>query len=451
MPGELIASPQDASRSQQKFQLACEAVQLQLVRQGKRMAVERLIIEGGVRLREIQTDKPDESPIEIKGDIVRVDHANNAHARVHVEGTDALVSARGLTIHGDDIQVERGENHMAIEGPGSMVLPARGGSTPERQGHGPPQNPASPMTVSWKGRMEFVDGRTAKFFGDVHVRGVQTTRRGETLDLLAMGHELDATLNHAVDFSKTKQDPDLDIQQLAFRGSVFLQNRTSQQGKQTSFDQMQVRDLTIDRASGRLHANGPRAWCSSVRYGDSLPTNDSKPREEVGSAKDSDLIYVRVQFEDELVGNMEHREMEFRGLVNTIYGPVAAWDQTLDPDPPDGPAKDVFLLTSDRLAMAQIGPRVDDGKTPIELMAYGDATIEGKGFTARGWRISYARAKDMLILEGDGRSDAKLWLKGSTTPNVAARQIRLWTQSQRYEMNDGSMLDLSRMGSGVRL
>jgi hypothetical protein len=80
--------------------------------------------------------------------------------------------------------------------------------------------PASPMTISWKGSMEF-DGRTAKFVGDVHVSGVQSTREGETLDLLVMGHELDATLNHSVDFSKTKQHPELDIQQLAFRSSSW--------------------------------------------------------------------------------------------------------------------------------------------------------------------------------------------------------------------------------------
>jgi len=448
-PGELITSSQDANGSKQKFAVECQGVQLQLVRQGKRMAVERLIIDGGVQLREVRTTKPGEAPIEIKGDIVQVDHAKGDHARVHVKGTDAVVSARGLTIHGDDIQLRRGENRMEVAGPGSLVLPARKSSAPERQGYRPPQMPASPMTISWKGHMEF-GGRTAKFVGDVHVRGVQSTRDGETLDLLVMGHELHATLNHSVDFSKTKQDPDLDIQELAFRGSVFLQNKTSQHRRQTSFDQMQVRDLSIDRASGRLHANGP-GWGSSVRFRDKLPSGEPASPEAVGESNDSELVYVYIHFKDELVGNIDHREMEFRGLVETVYGPVAAWDQTLDPDPPDGPGDDVFLLTSDRLALAQVGPRADDGKAPIELMAYGDATIEGKGFTARGWRISYARAKDMLILEGDGRNDAKLWLKGSTTPDAAARQIRVWPHNNRYHIDDGSMLELSQIGLGKRV
>jgi hypothetical protein len=237
---------------------------------------------------------------------------------------------------------------------------------------------------------------------------------------------------------------------LAFRGSVILQNKTSQHGRQTSFDQMRVQDLSIDRVSGRLHANGP-GWGSSVRFRDNLRSGEPASPESAGDAGDSELVYVWVHFDDELVGNMEHREMEFRGRVNTVYGPVATWDQTLDPDPPDGPEKDVFLLTSDRLALAQIGPRVDDGRAPIELIAQGDATIETEGLTARGWRISYAKAKDMLILEGDGRNDAKLWLEGSTTPDAEARQIRVWPETNAYQIDDGSKLELSQIGLGTRV
>ena len=52
---------------------------------------------------------------------------------------------------------------------------------------------------------------------------------------------------------------------------------------------------------------------------------------------------------------MENREIEFRGRVQTLYGPVTTWSDSLDPDPLDGPTDGQFLLTSDVLTAAQMG------------------------------------------------------------------------------------------------
>ena len=48
------------------------------------------------------------------------------------------------------------------------------------------------------------------------------------------------------------------------------------------------------------------------------------------------------------------------------------------------------------------------GRRAVELEALGNAVVENITFTARGNRITYAEAKDLLILEGNGRSDAEL-------------------------------------------
>jgi hypothetical protein len=62
-------------------------------------------------------------------------------------------------------------------------------------------------------------------------------------------------------------------------------------------------------------------------------------------------------------------------------------------------------LTCDRMAVAQLANR---GTDDVELEAVGNAIVQGEGFTATGGRISYARSKDQLILEGDGRNDARI-------------------------------------------
>ena len=163
------------------------------------------------------------------------------------------------------------------------------------------------------------------------------------------------------------------------------------------------------------------------------------------------MVYVRVDYEDEAVGNVLARELEFRGRVRTLYGPVAAWDRTLDPDPAEGLGPGQYLLTSDQLAVADAAARMSSQQAGIELTALGNARIEGEAFSARAWRVAYARAKELVILEGDGRADAELWRKGSTTPDAAAQQIRFWTNTQSVQVDGGRFLNLGQVTGPLSL
>ncbi len=160
---------------------------------------------------------------------------------------------------------------------------------------------------------------------------------------------------------------------------------------------------------------------------------------------------MRVDYEDEINGNVLARELEFRGRVRTLYGPVNAWDQTLDPDPAEGLGRGQYLLTSDKLSVADVASRIDSPEAGIELAALGNATIEGEAFSARAWRVAYARAKELVILEGDGRSDAELWRKGSTTPAAAAQQIRFWTNTRSIQVDGGRFFNLDQMTGPLTL
>ncbi len=435
-------------RSSQKFDLAADHLQTQLVRRGQETIVEHLILDGQVRFREVRTEKAGDVPLAITGDVVQVDHANTDFARVRVQGRPSEVSARGVTVVGDTIQLNRGDNRIWIESPGKMLLPP----VASRRGAGPARAAdsaaATPLSVAWGGRMDF-DGRTARFLRDVHVSGSQRSPQGEVFDLLVMGHELAVTLNQEVNLSRDKPPENMDVQELAFVGGVYLQNTGRLRGSQTSYDQLQVRDLTIDQITGRLHAYGP-GWGSSVRYDKGLAERSLNPAADAGSAEPR-LVYLRVDYEDEAVGNVLARELEFRGRVRTLYGPVGAWNQTLDPDPAAGLGRGQYLLTSDRLAIADAAARVSSPEAGIELTALGNATIEGEAFSARAWRLAYAHAKELVILEGDGRADAELWRKGSTTPDAAAQQIRYWTNTQSIQVDGGRFLNLGQVAGPLSL
>ena len=89
----------------------------------------------------------------------------------------------------------------------------------------------------------------------------------------------------------------------------------------------------------------------------------------------------------------------------------------------------VSALTRDTLAVSQAPAAANDGDHPIELVAQGSATAEGRQFTARAQRMTYAQAKDLIVLEGTGRIDAQLWRQvqvASPTSHASARRILFW-------------------------
>jgi hypothetical protein len=431
------------SQPQQRFDLAGDHLQVQLLQCGSDIVVEHLILDGNVRLRETQTARPDEVPLNVVGHLIQLEDANTPRTRMLVQGTPAEVAARNVAVVGNKIQLNRERNRMWIDGPGSMLLPLA--ATALQQGQDtPPATAPGKMTVQWRTRMLF-DGQLAQFEGDVRLRGQQPAKDGEVLDLLMAGGNLEVLLTQRVDFSADKPPADVNVGRVAFHGDVVLQNAGHRNGVRTSIDRMHVRDLTVDQSSGRLQAAGP-GWGASVRRGDQmpkLPGDGPAGRQTADNA--SNLVYLRVDFEDQIFGNLHDRTVEFRGRVRSLYGPVADWRDKLDPDPPEGLAPGVYLMTSDRLALAEMQAAGED-QPAIEVVADGNTTIEGSNFTARAWRVSYARGKELLILQGDGRNDAELWMRGSVTPDAAAQQIRFWTHNNSIQVDGGRFFHLSRNG-----
>ena len=67
-------------------------------------------------------------------------------------------------------------------------------------------------------------------------------------------------------------------------------------------------------------------------------------------------------------------------------------------------------------------------------MATGNVLIEGNQYTARAARASYTEAKDLLILEGDGHTDARLFRQqyvGGPLATASGRTIQYWPRLDR--------------------
>ena len=62
-------------------------------------------------------------------------------------------------------------------------------------------------------------------------------------------------------------------------------------------------------------------------------------------------------------------------------------------------------------------------KTPIDLRATGNAVVEHRDCVAYAHQVKYDQQKDLLVLEGDGRSKVKLVERGAGDSSIVASEI----------------------------
>lgn len=449
---------------QDRFAARGDLVRAELVSDGVRPRLEKAAVLGRVRVRQIASEMPDKPPIELDGNEVQI--ANNAAnlATLHLLGEPARVVMEGLTVVSTNIHLRQDENRLWIDGPGEMQLPDN--VSPKRE-RGPPQA-ALPRDarITWQKRFDF-DGLRARLEDGVVARGSHLLDNGSVQDATIRAAWLDVLLVSRVRFASALAKESgprarpaasrADWSSLTFDGGVTIENRgRSATGAPESFDRLQVRNLTLEQATGAIRAAGP-GWADSVRFGQQFSSALSPGVGPTGTPPPNRLVNLHIDFVAGIEGNFQRRHLDFVEQVRTYYGPVAGWDQRLDPERPASPSHDIVTLTSDRLSVAEtgggepvVGPYGSPLGSALEMQATGNAVLVGRGFTARGARISYARAKELYVLEGNGRGDAQLWLQGNTNPDAVAQTIRFFAQERRFDADGIRFLNVNPLGPGLR-
>jgi hypothetical protein len=158
-----------------------------------------------------------------------------------------------------------------------------------------------------------------------------------------------------------------------------------------------------------------------------------------------------VRFEGPIGGNVHRQELSFSEQVRAVYGPVEDWTAELDPDAPDKLDAQAVLLNCDKLIVRQMPSAIRGQRATVELETIGNTLVEGQTFTARAHKLSFAEAKDLLVLEGNGGTDAQLYRQtkvGGATSQAAARRIMYWRSTNRVEVDDARFLDIGNLGGG---
>ena len=445
---------------------------------GNRSELEEMSLEGQVHVVEEPReqaaaglrDVAAEAGMEIRGDQMQLTRPTRFDARAIVSGRPAEVRGRGLDLQGPLVDFDRGRNRITVDGAGRLKVPVAAGmggfesfgltggmapaaAPPQAVVGGQAAAPPGSLDVNWQGRMDF-DGLTARF-----VDRVVTTSGGTTV----RAGSLDVVFNRPIEFSAGQPQPAArpDVSRIACGSGVRIESESAAQDGAKSTEQLFVRDLVIDRTTGNVTGTGP-GRLSSTRFGQppgmSLPTGPQNPgaappvAAPVAAAQPDELTYLGVDFQRGMRGNINRRVMEFHQRVEAIWGPVARWGDTLDPHAPAGLPPRVVTISSDVLGVGQTPPAPGQKRSSIEMAAGGNVLVEGESFTARSARLTWSEAKDLLVFEGDGRSDAQLYRQakvGAATSSASAGKILYWRALNRVDVDDARYLDLDQLNAGA--
>jgi hypothetical protein len=412
-----------------------------------------LKVEDKVRFTETQTALASDRPLLVTGDRLHVTDANRPETTVVVTGRPAHVEGRGLGLTGTNINVRRSENLAWIDGPGQMDVPLN------QDMEGRPLSNPSMLRVDWRGKMKF-DGRKTHFEDTVTASGTSQQLHTQILDVW---------FDQPVVFGERPSQPPPRVQQIQCRGGVLMENRSlDAAGQQASYDRMSVADLACQMDSGALTAGGP-GWAVSVRRGTagmplpgpggppggpsraaSFPLAGFSPASPATAGDPSQLTCVHLRFLGSITGNIHRREITFHDEVHAARAAVTAWQATLDSDDPETLGPQAVVLRCDHLTTTDMGP-VTGGGSAMELLALGNVITEGNDFTARANRMTYAQAKDLLIFEGDGRTDSELIRQehvGSSASKFSAQKIFFWPQLNQVKVEGVRSFELNQYPNG---
>jgi lipopolysaccharide export system protein LptA len=436
--GETAATPLPP---QQQFHIDGEVLRLQIAVVQREMQVREVVVERNVRLVETKTKNPNDKPTTITGDVLHVVQPIPEQSHVTVTGNPAQVETSGTTITGGKLVLDRPNrttNYMTVEGQGVLSLPV------DRDLQGRPTAVPDVLHLSWQGSMRF-DGVKAVF-----QRGVEGLMRTQYLRTDRLEVLFSKPPNLGPGGESGPGGGKTEIAHVDCYDGVFIESRTANaDGTPATIDRIEARTLSLDQKTGDVAGEGP-GEVTSIRLGSAgnpLTSGPSTTQQAAAPSggEPSTINYLNVRFQRSFTGNQTRRDMTFNNQVRTLYGPVADWNAKIDPDRPEKWSQQTVMIDCDKMQVFSRPPQIPGGGDTYDLIAEGNTLAEGTTFTARAPRLTYAQAKDLLVIEGDNRTDAVLFQQqqnGVEGSGTTAKRFMIWPTTKRVQVDGVTTIDL---------
>lgn len=429
------------------YNISGDTLQMLVTVRQKRPEVTSIDVDGQVVFRESSTQSAaNKQPLAVEADHLQIKNADSPSAEILLSGKPATILADGMLIRTEALQINRGNSRAWVDAPGEIEM------TMDRDLSGNRLAQPQPMTIRWQRGMELNQDRLT-FTGNVQV----LTGEG-TLDT----QQLVVKLTAPVQFDGAADPRKIEVAQLECSGGVNAIFSQRDAAGQASVQTIKLEEsFFVNLQTGQLQGQGP-GWMESVHLSDgSNPLGDmtlgnvarGNGRGRLASARPNQpaqrLRFLGIQFVRGVRGNLDTRRgrrVEVYGNVEAVYGPVDAWEQRLPLTKRGMPGPETIWISSESLGVAESplnrlhrsqsqhrpsDHRPTGGLGPIELIAKGNATIEGSvsergNFTTHSREAKFDQLKKTFILEGDSQLPATLTYqeyRGAPPQNIKARKI----------------------------
>jgi hypothetical protein len=236
---------------------------------------------------------------------------------------------------------------------------------------------------------------------------------------------------------------------IRFLGSVYARNDTYEGQTLTSIDHLTGTSLSLDVNKNLFVVEGPGSvttWRKGVKTGGlfqptGLPVGPARP---ATSRPDDGLSYLHMRFQDKIDGQANSKELTLQGRIEGVFGPVADWNNKIPLADPRQLTDEQFRLDCGQLVVRDMS--TGDNPRRVEFEAQKNATIAGRAYAAEADKLTYSQEKDLLVLESMGYRDSELRQhagEGRTPANLAARIIRYWPGSKKFEIGGFSRSEIN--------
>ncbi len=411
--------------------------------------VHRMIVRGQSRI--VEETKLGRRPFQLNGNAIDLKLTRGVPV-VQLAGHPASISSPELDAVGNSIEFDGAQNVIRIPGAGSLTIQAtndfwgRAAKLPRSESSTPLSRPdlqrptvLQPIDIEWQQGLHF-DGRIVSVSGGVHATGE---------DLSFATAEVKITLDRNIDLSDPKSGkvrPELKF--VSARGGVTAAVRSRDElNNPKSFQQVAAQDLDVDFETGDVTANGP-GRLSFTSADKLMPSMGAEPTQTSERSAADELSHFSVAFSTQLKGNMHRREVHLHENIRMWLGPVQQWNAAVDPSQRSVLGKDdVWMSCHELFVLESPSAATMTDRRPIELLARGEAYVEGQLYAAKGHQIKYAEEKDMMTFEGDARRPAELWQRTSAneqgTSRGRVRRIRFWPKSEKVVLDGLIGFDVS--------
>jgi hypothetical protein len=244
------------------------------------------------------------------------------------------------------------------------------------------------------------DGEVADFYGSV---------RAVLQDNRMRCDQMHVELTSRISFPDDRPGGDnVEIRSIVCKDGVEFESYEYEEAKLIGVRRASFWEFTLNQLTGDTEASGPGQvlfWRRGRANRASLSPSAVAAANQPLQSDSAEWEYSRIDFAGKTTGNLKKRQSTFHDRVRILYGPVVRPLDVIDPD--DLP-KDAGWMRCDILYFSQT-PETKTEPAYSQLLASGNAELEGRSFHGRADTISYDESKGLYILRSTGSRMATIW------------------------------------------